>query len=118
MLASSSVTRMVAISAPRQLEGEAGPARRGALQIYPAAVRLHDVAHDGEAEPGGSRLADAVMLGEALEDPFLLLGRDAGPRVVDGDPHDVAVGRGRDFDAAATRSVAERICDQIRKCPR
>jgi hypothetical protein len=44
-------------------------------------VRLHDVAHDGEAEARGPELAARRRLREALEDALTLLERDAGAGV-------------------------------------
>src|SRR5581483_3465803 len=71
--------------AERQAEGAA--AARRAVDLEPGAVGLGDPA--GEAQPeagargaGGSRLRGAV---EALEDALLLLGRNAGSAVDDGD---------------------------------
>ena len=42
-------------------------------------MRLHDVAHDGEPETGGTRLAAVLPLHEALEDALALLGGMPGP---------------------------------------
>src|SRR5947199_5285418 len=87
MFFSSSTIRMVAIaedSAPRQLEREAAALADLALQVDAPAVRLHDVAHDGEPEAGGAELAAVGRLREALEDALPLVGRDAGARVAHG----------------------------------
>src|SRR5437870_8980976 len=96
MFFSSSTTRMVAIvvSAARQLEHEATPPPRFALDVDAATVRLHDVPDDREAEPGRPDLPAVRGLGEALEDPLALLGRDAGAGVRDRDQHRTGL-RGR-----------------------
>src|SRR5689334_14229925 len=90
----SSTTRIVAMngSAPWQLEREAAAGSGRAVEEDAAAVRLHDVAHDREAEAGGADLTAVRALREALEDALLLRGRDAGAGVADGDA-DGAVGR-------------------------
>src|SRR5438552_18902578 len=90
MFFSSSTIRMVAIaedSAPRQLEREAAALADLALQVDAAAVRLHDVAHDGEPEAGRAGLGPVGALHEALEDALALVWRDAGAGVADGHPH-------------------------------
>ena len=65
----------------RQLEREAAAAPDLALEVDAPAVRLHDVAHDREAEPGGAGSPPSCRLGEALEDALALLRRDARPGV-------------------------------------
>src|SRR5437868_3046681 len=117
MFASSSVMRIVAISAPWQLEREPGAFRLRTLEMHPSPMGLHDVAHDGEPEAGGPGVADSQVLAEALEDPFLLLGRDAGTGVVDGDPHQVTCGRTRDVDPAPGWRITKRVGDEIREGP-
>src|SRR5882724_9325454 len=99
MLISSSTIRMAAMSSPRQLDGEARPAPGCALEVHAAAVSLHDVAHDGEAEAGGADLAARLVLGEALEDALLPLGGNAGA-VVGHRQHDriLSAAGGRDRD--------------------
>src|SRR5437763_1964051 len=78
MPASSSTTRTVAMarSLPaRQVDGEAAALALVAADVDAAAVRLHDVADDGEAEAGGAGLRS---LHERLEDARALCQRDAG----------------------------------------
>src|SRR2546427_11405573 len=120
MFFSSSTIRMVAIaedSAPRQLEREAAALADLALQVDAAAVRLHDVAHDGEPEAGRAELAAVGTLHEALEDALALLGGDAGPAVGDGHEHRALCRSGLDPNATAARRVAERVGDQVGEGP-
>src|SRR5206468_6051858 len=120
MFFSSSTIRMVAIaedSAPRQLEREAAALADLALQVDAAAVRLHDVAHDGEPEAGRAELAAVGTLHEALEDALPLVRRDAGPRVADGHPHRPVLRRRLDPDTPAAGRVAQRVRDQVGERP-
>src|SRR5262245_51903336 len=104
MFFSSSTTRMFAMRGRvleraalcvRQLDREAAAAPALALEVDPAAVRLHHIAHDREAEAG---CAAVLALCEALEDPLALLGRDPGAAVLDGESHAFTRGRERDPD--------------------
>src|SRR5262245_53628083 len=81
-----------------------------------ASMRLHDVADDGEAEPGGP-LLPLVTLHEPFEYPLARLGGDARAAVRDDDPDRAVTRDPLDRDTAATRCVPERIRDQVRKRP-
>src|SRR5579883_983938 len=117
MFFSSSTMRMLATSAPRQLEREAAALADLSLEPDPPAVRLHDVAHDGELEPRGARFRLVRALDEALEDALALLGGDARPRVADRDQHRPVLGARVEHDAPAARRVAERVGDEVRERP-
>src|SRR5262245_12616715 len=109
MFGSSSTMRSVATSAPWQLEREARAATGRALEVHAAAVGLHDVAHDREAEAGGAELAAGTILRESFEDPFLLLGRDARSGVGHRDHDRILTHSGLDPDRPSGRRVAERV---------
>src|SRR5579885_2034747 len=117
MFFSSSTMRMLATSAPRQLEREAAPFADLALEPDPPAVGLHDVAHDGEPEPRGAGFGPVRALDEALEDALALLGGDARARVAHRDQHPAVLGARLEHDAPAARRVAERIGDEVRERP-
>src|SRR2546425_12473888 len=121
MFFSSSTIRIEAMRislAPGKLQREAGALSQGALEVDAAAVRLDHVADDCEPEPGGARLAAGGQLGEALEDPLLLLGWDPGTGVGYRDRHRAVVRRHADAHAPAGRRVADRVGDQVRERPR
>src|SRR5436309_15611275 len=112
MFFSSSTIRMVAIaedSAPRQLEREAAALADLALQVDAAAVRLHDVAHDGEPEAGRAEVSSAGTLHEALEDALPLVRPAAGPRVAHAHPHRPVLRRRLEPDAPPAGRVAQRL---------
>src|SRR5262245_9603145 len=122
MFFSSSTMRTVAIeiasSLPsRELQGEPAPPPDLALEEDAPAVRLHDVAHDGESETRGARLAAVLPLHEPLEDALALLGRDAGTGVGDAHAYDPVVRAGADRDLAAARRVPQPVRDQVRQRP-
>src|SRR5262245_37462649 len=112
MFFSSSTTRTVAMAvpdslSPRQLEGEAAPLAYLAVDEDAAAVRLDDVADDGQPQPGGAGLAVVLPLDESLEDALAPLGRDAGARVAHAHLHGAVLGTRGQRDAAAARRVAQ-----------
>src|SRR3989442_2634376 len=82
MFFSSSTMRMDAMSATRQLEREPAPDADRAVEVDAPAVRLDDVAHDGEAETGRADVAALAGLDEAVDDAFLLIGTDTASGVV------------------------------------
>src|SRR5262245_36221651 len=122
MFFSSSTMRTVAMGdrsslPPGELEREAAAPPDLALEEDASAVRLHDVAHDGEPETGGTRLAAVLPLHEALEDALALLGRNAGTGVRDAHPDDPVLRAGADRDLAAARRVPQPVRDQVRQRP-
>src|SRR5687767_9132278 len=86
---SSSTTRTVAVSATsdrprqRQAHGEDRPAAGRTGGRHLAAVLLHDLVADRQAEPGA--FAHGLGGEERIEDAAEDLGRNSGPRVGDGD---------------------------------
>ncbi len=66
-------------------ESEGRPLSLARVDFDPALVVAGDVADDGEAEPGPSRLTAATVVHpvEALEDPLEVAGGDADPGVDD-----------------------------------
>src|SRR5437870_581745 len=116
MFFSSSTMRMDAMSAARQLEREPAPDADRAVEVDAPAVRLDDVAHDRQSEP--RRPADAlVALDEAVEDAFLLIGRDPAAGVADRDDDGPVRRRGLDAHRAAGGRVAERVREQVGERP-
>src|SRR5882724_12545034 len=112
MFFSSSTTSTLAMltmvgerSCARELDREPAAAADLALEVDPPAVRLHDIAHDRKPEAGCA--TGLLALGESLEDPLALVGRDAGPAVLHGEAHSVTGGPERDLDRAAARRVSE-----------
>src|ERR687898_1642064 len=102
-------------SGPGQAEPHARPAPRvGEPDL--AAVRLHDRATDGQAEPGavagGAGGAGAAAV-EGLERPLAVFGREslAGVRDLDFDRHAVRL-RGHGHAAVGGR-MANRVLDQV-----
>ena len=113
---------------PRQLDQECGPARAGALDADPPAVRGQELAGDREpdaaaASTAGPRVDGARWVGavEALEDV-----RDVGrrdPRSLVGDPdRDERAPAGASPDRTATRpavgAVGHRVADDVAQDPR
>src|SRR5450756_1283229 len=96
MFFSSSTIRMAAISTLRQLQCETAAPPDFALQVDAAAVRLHDVTDDGQAEPGRADFAGLRQLRKRLEYALALLGRDTGPRVGDRHHDPAVLGHGID----------------------
>src|SRR5262249_46091450 len=114
MFFSSSTTRMDAIApplAPRELQREAAAVPDITVEEDPAAVRLHDVAHDGEPEAGRAGLAAVLTLDEALEDALALLRGDAWAGVGHADAHHAVVRARGERHLAAARRVAQRVRD-------
>src|SRR5262245_48746017 len=116
MFFSSSTTSTLAMvgRSYRQLDREAAAASDLALDEDPAAVRLHDVAHDRESE---ARRTGILALHIALEDPLALTRRDARPAVLHREPHGVAERCEREPDRSSARRVAQRVADQVRERP-
>src|SRR5262249_14603206 len=120
MFFSSSTTRMDAIAPPLaswQLEREAAAVPDLAVEEDPAAVCLHDVAHDREPEAGGAGLATVLALDEALEDALALLRGDARAGVGHADAYHAIVRARSERHLAAARRVAQRVRDQVRERP-
>src|SRR5205809_6776 len=117
MFFSSSTMRMDAMSATRQLEREPAPDADRAVEVDAPAVRLDDVAHDGEAETGRADVAALAGLDEAVEDAFLLIGRDPAAGVADRDDDGPVRRRGLDAHRAAGGRVAERVREQVGERP-
>ena len=106
--------------APGELEGASPPGL--ALDGQVPAHQPREAPADGEAEPGAAVAARgrAVGLGEGLEEPRLLLGRDADAGVADGEAQGqlaVRLRRPRRLDPhehlAAAREL-ERVADEVR----
>ncbi|QJW99075.1 hypothetical protein FTUN_6673 [Frigoriglobus tundricola] len=76
----------------RQRDGERAPAAGLAGDADLAAQQPHQFPRDREAQPGPAELParGPVRLPERLEDDFLLVRRDADPRVADGERDPVA----------------------------
>src|SRR5205823_7116819 len=105
-------------SAARQLEREAAARSGGALEVDAPAVRLDDVAHDGEPEAGRADVAAVAGLDEAVEDALLLIGRDAAPGVAHRDDDRPVGGPHLDSHRSARGRVAERVGEEVRERPR
>src|SRR5256714_15658158 len=99
----------------RQLDREGGAAARRRLHQDTAFHPLDELAADVQAEAAA---ADAVRLRrveavELLEDPLVLLGRDAGSLVADRDRDRPLVRPDAHLGAAVARGVLDRILDQV-----
>src|SRR5262249_44703552 len=105
------------LSGARQGGHEAAAATHLAFEMDAAAMCLNDVAYNGEPKAGGADRA-RLPLREALEDPFTLVGWDAGAAVGDNEAHRGVGGEHFDGDPPTTRRVAQRIGYQVRKRPR
>src|SRR6266516_5740087 len=86
-----------------------------AARFHAPTVRLDEVLHDREAEPGPALGARSSRIGavEALEDAGKVLGRDTGSGVLDRQQRGTTLALGRDRDPAARGRVAQRIVEQI-----
>ena len=97
----------------RELDHEARPLARQRLDPDPAAVGLHEPAHDRQPEAraamAGARGAGAV---ERLEHALALRGRDAGPAVDDADEQPPAGHARAHRDRVAAR-VARAVLEQV-----
>ena len=80
-------------------------------------MRGHDRARDGEAETDAADVAGARVVepDERLEDPFGVLGGDAGARVLDHEAHRLTVARDRDRHRAPGRRVLDRVLDEVQR---
>ena len=90
-------------------------ARRPRPDAHVAAVVLHGVLDDAEAEPGPARVPRTGLVDpvEALEDAVEVLPLDAHALVGDGDLDRVAHHLRADADPAALVGVGDRIGDQV-----
>src|SRR5262249_41786828 len=103
--------------AARKLERETGPGPGLAVEQDSSAVRLHDVAHDRETQPGTADVARLRGLREALEDALLLVRRDTRPGVAPGDADVAVLGPRVDHDPSAGGRVPKRVREQVRERP-
>ena len=92
------------------------PAARRAFDPNPAAMRLDDIFHDREPEPGAAGVAGSVLVDavEPFEDVRLVVGGNAGSVVGDADTNFRVMTGGGDadagiFGAAMSEGVAEQV---------
>src|SRR2546421_4107373 len=96
-------------------EGEGASPSELALGPHAAAVHLHDLAEDREAQPAAAARAPPrrVHPYEAVEDAREDVLRDAGPGVRNGEPRLVVASPDRHQDVAAGARVLHRVVDEV-----
>src|SRR5437870_11785247 len=105
------------LSLRRERDHERTPSLVSRLDPDPAAVRLHDLLGDGEAQPGTSAVAPTGGLHaeEALEDPAPHRARDPGAGVLDREARLVSVPPCGDAHHASRAGEADRVADEVRE---
>jgi hypothetical protein len=83
------------------------PPPSAASAVAPTAVRLGDLTHDRQPEPGSRFVARCRSAVEAVEDVFELLCRDSGAVV----PHGHLAVADRDLDRRAVTAVLARVVE-------
>src|ERR687883_679319 len=96
-----------------QREGEAGAALLTVLCPDLAAVRLNNMACDGEAKARAAPLPRRIGLVEPLEDARLLAAGDTWPCVRHAESDGIGLDVRADADTAALRCEGERIGQQV-----
>src|SRR5215218_9935715 len=93
-----------------------GPLSGRTRRLDAATVRVDEMAHDRQTEPGASLRAGAAGVDtiEALEDARQVLRRDPDPGIRDVEPHAFVGGARAHRDASLTR-VAHRVLDEVRE---
>src|SRR5216117_3828287 len=97
----------------RQLEDERGTCTGLRTHVEAAAHSLRELARDVEAEPGSARRPRELRIApvELLENRLLLLLRDPGAGIGDGDPYHARCTL--DADTHRTAAVFDGVVDQV-----
>ena len=97
-----------------QVETNDRPAPWRRTQAEPCAQEVRDPPHDRKAQTHALLAIPLhiAQLDELLEDPFAMLGRDAGPGVLDGDDHGLAFHACGETDFSGI-GVAHRVGKQV-----
>src|SRR5262245_39625528 len=98
----------------RDREGELRAVADLALDPDPAPVKLNELPAESQAQPGTLRLlVRSAHLPELFEDCFLILRRDADPRIRHRDLNRPLTGPSRDLDATALGRELDGIGEQV-----
>jgi len=98
----------------READHEARSPAGGTIERDPAAVRLGDRAHDGQAE-AGTPTSVPPPAHEALEDPSLELLGDARAVVLDDQQRRAAVALGPGAHMGSGWGVAQSVLEQVQR---
>src|SRR6476619_3213201 len=98
----------------RKRDGEPCPLTDPARDVDAAAVRLGQLARDGEAK-AGTGLGTLGSLKELVEDEGQIRLGDPAPAILDRDGDGALAGAGRDGDVRAGRCVLDPVPDQVRE---
>jgi hypothetical protein len=95
----------------RHVEAEGAALAQRALHAEPAAVRLDELAADGEADAAALGRVGALL--ELVEDALVLLRGDAGPRIPNAHPHAFVLLDDDDLDRPAAGRVLHRVAEEV-----
>src|SRR5262249_12840631 len=98
-----------------QADGKCRPFPSFARGIHGSAMRLDDCLHEAEAEAEPAFGPAAVAAKQTIPDPGQLSRWDSGTSVADAHNRVAILAAGAHLDAAAGRSVFDRVVDQIRR---